>query len=135
METFVIDAAIEQSTFAIGERDGIHYRLHENAQVMWFVVLPETVETEFYRLPAALQQAVCEATNTLSQMILQQYQYDKINLATIGNLVSQMHIHVIGRRFDDAYWPDVVWGKPFHKSWSRSQVDDIRHHFSRAFTT
>ena len=54
---------------------------------------------------------------------------DKINVASIGNVVSQLHIHVIGRRRDDAYWPDVVWGRSFEKTRDASQTGLITEQF------
>ena len=62
----------------------------------------------------------------LSEFVKLTFDSDKINVATIGNMVSQMHIHVIGRRRDDAYWPDVVWGKGFDKTYNSTQLSLIR---------
>ena len=56
---------------------------------------------------------MCSQINRVSELMKRHYLIDKINVATIGNVVSQMHIHIVGRRKDDAYWPDVVWGQAF----------------------
>jgi diadenosine tetraphosphate (Ap4A) HIT family hydrolase len=131
MSEFNLDEAIASSTHAIGKINGVHYRLHENARVTWFIVLPETTQTEFFRLPAPQQQVLCEAVNVLSDFILQQFSCDKINIASIGNVVPQMHIHVVGRRFDDCYWPDVVWGQSYDQTYTQKQLDDIRQRFKK----
>ena len=36
---------------------------------------------------------------------------EKLNIAALGNVTPQLHVHIIGRRRDDAAWPDPVWGK------------------------
>ena len=131
MAEFILDKAIVGSTHAIGKINGVHYRLHENALVTWFIVLPETTETEFFRLPAQQQQVLCDAVNVLSEFILQQFSCDKINIASIGNVVSQMHVHVVGRRFDDRYWPDVVWGQSYDQTYTQDRLDNIRQRFKK----
>lgn len=129
MTLFEIDPAIAGSTHRIDAINGVHYRLHENAEVAWFILLPETTETEFFHLPAAQQQSLCAAVNALGEFVLQQFSCDKINIATIGNVVSQMHIHVVGRRHDDRYWPDVVWGQPYDQGYAADRLEEIRRQF------
>ena len=135
MATFRLDETLAAATHAIGEINGMHYRLHENAQVNWFIIVPETTEVEFFRLPAAQQTILCDAVNTLSDFILRQFGCDKINIASIGNVVSQMHIHVIGRRYDDCYWPDVVWGQRYDQRYTEAQLAEIEQHFKLKVAT
>ena len=40
--------------------------------------------------------------------------YDKVNIGILGNVVSQLHIHVVLRKIDDSAWPETVWGKDFN---------------------
>lgn len=86
--------------------------LHKNATLPWFILVPSTTATELHELEPALFHQVMTAVHTLSGFVKKQFEADKINIATIGNQVPQMHIHVIGRRHDDPYWPGVVWGQP-----------------------
>jgi len=41
--------------------------------------------------------------------------YDKINIGMLGNVVSQLHIHVVLRKIDDVAWPGPVWGREYSK--------------------
>ena len=120
-DVFAIDKRFLNDCSVIMEHDGVSYLLHNNAEVLWFILLPHTRQTEFYQLEAALQNHVCTQINQMSVFIQSHFEIDKINVATIGNVVSQLHIHVIGRRRDDVYWPDVVWGKGFDKTYSDEQ--------------
>jgi len=125
MMQFSIDKRLLQDCFLITESNGVSYLLHRNAEVVWFILVPQCDQTEFYQLASSLQQQLCSQINLLSGFIQSHFDIHKINVATIGNVVSQMHIHVIGRRQDDAYWPDVVWGKAFDKTYSDRQVSFI----------
>ncbi len=125
MNDFVIDKRLLNDCQLITELGGISYLLHKNAEVAWFIMVPHIQQTEFYQLDATLQNQLCTQINLLSEFIKSNFDSHKINVATIGNVVSQMHIHVIGRRNDDVYWPDVVWGKGFAKSYDAKQVSSI----------
>lgn len=85
--------------------------LHKNATLPWFILVPDTRLTELHELEPAFYRQVMTSVYALSAFVKKQFEADKINIATIGNLVPQMHIHVIGRRRDDPYWPGVVWGQ------------------------
>lgn len=122
---FCIDHRLLNDCHEITELNGISYLLHRNAEVVWFILVPHTDQTEFYQLTPLLQNQLCSQVNLLSEFIQLHFDIHKINVATIGNIVSQMHIHVIGRRQDDVYWPDVVWGKSFDKTYQAEQVSLI----------
>lgn len=76
----------------------------------WLVLVPDSDKTEVFELPASEQQQLMENSSALSAFIKKTYAADKINIASIGNIVSQLHVHVIGRYRDDACWPGVAWG-------------------------
>ena len=51
---------------------------------------------------------------------------EKLNIGAIGNIVSQLHVHVVGRRPGDYCWPGVVWGSEAPRRYLAQEVDDIR---------
>ncbi len=123
---FKLDPRLLRDSHELFVHDDIHYLLHANAEVIWFILVPVTEQFEFYRLDEDLQQRLCLEINRLSDLMRSNYHCDKINLATIGNVVEQMHIHIVARRKDDAYWPDVVWGQPFDRRHSAAFVAQAR---------
>ncbi|MBT3204893.1 MAG: HIT family protein [Gammaproteobacteria bacterium] len=125
MSKFSLDERLVKDCHVIVETDGLSYLLHSNAEVAWFILVPHTNQTEFYQLDSLLQKQLCEQVNLLSAFVKSHFNSDKINVATIGNVVSQMHIHVIGRRTDDVYWPDVVWGRESEKTYNSEQISLI----------
>ena len=126
MSAFTLDPRLRDDCEVLHESSGISYLLHRNAEVSWFILVPHTEETEFYQLGVELQQQLCTEIKRVSEFIQGHFNVDKLNVASIGNVVAQMHLHVIGRRHDDAYWPGVVWGQPATCSYTDTQIDTIR---------
>lgn len=84
--------------------------LMNDARLPWFILVPHTEVQELYLLPAARQAELLARVNRLSAFIREELGADKLNVAAIGNVVRQLHVHVVGRRVDDHCWPGVVWG-------------------------
>jgi diadenosine tetraphosphate (Ap4A) HIT family hydrolase len=96
--------------------------LHRNASLPWFILVPDTRLGDFLDLPQAHRCAVLDDCAAISAFIKQVLGFDKVNFAALGNVVSQMHLHVIGRHQDDPCWPQPVWGN-LH---SRAQYEGDR---------
>lgn len=94
----------------MGQLSHCQLLLHKNAAVLWFILVPDTEVTDLLELPPQQAQAVLEECRQVARYIKQQAGYPKINFGAIGNLVPQLHLHVIGRRPDDPCWPQPVWG-------------------------
>lgn len=96
-----------------------------NALFPWFILVPETDVVELCDLDPASQQILLEEINRLSRFVKESFPIDKLNVAAIGNVVKQLHIHVIGRRTDDPCWPGVVWGAGQSKPYSEVEREEI----------
>lgn len=103
--------------------------LMNNSLVDWFMLIPRCDEIEFTKLPFELQTEILKEINLVAQFIQNQFSPDKLNIATLGNVVSQMHIHVIGRKFNDPYWPAPVWGQAGSRIYTDDQVAKIKQAF------
>ncbi len=126
MTDFHLDPRLQNDCSLLWQDAGLSVLLHHNAEVLWLILVPHSEHSEFYQLPSAQQQRLLGEINRLSDCLQDEFGSDKINVATIGNVVSQLHIHVIGRRHDDAYWPDVVWGKPVSGTHDAESSAEIR---------
>ena len=109
----------------LGQRNKIHYLLHKNALLHWFILVPETNETLLLNLEAPLLKACLAEAKIVNDYLIHTLQYPHSNFANIGNVVSQLHLHVVGRSPDDACWPKPVWGN-LAQSTVYSQTD-IQH--------
>lgn len=106
-----------------------HVLLHRNAGLPWLILVPEVGAgvTELHELDAAQRRALDEELDAVARFLKQELDAHKINVAAIGNIVPQLHIHVIGRRRDDPCWPGVVWGNlPEGPGWTAARVDAIK---------
>jgi diadenosine tetraphosphate (Ap4A) HIT family hydrolase len=94
----------------IGRLDHCYVLLHKNALLPWFILVPETTVSDLLDLPEDMRTAVMKEAALIGQFIKSDMGYPKINFAAIGNVVPQLHLHVVGRRAGDACWPAPVWG-------------------------
>lgn len=86
--------------------------LMNDANYPWFVLVPmRTGKREWYELDAAEQQQLLHEANTLAKYLQEKTGAKKINIGALGNMVPQLHVHVIARFENDAAWPAPVWGK------------------------
>ncbi|MCW8830967.1 MAG: HIT domain-containing protein [Gammaproteobacteria bacterium] len=127
--TFKLDPKLEKDCYVLGRFQTSRLLLLNNSLVPWFILVPETSATELYELPVQQQQLLLDEINMLSNHLKHNFTVDKLNVAAIGNIVSQLHIHVVGRHFDDFCWPDVVWGAEGWLSYDQKQVDTIKSQF------
>jgi diadenosine tetraphosphate (Ap4A) HIT family hydrolase len=84
--------------------------LHRNGALPWFILVPQTTLADLLDLDPKNRQRVVEEAALISKYLKEELSYPKVNFAAIGNVVAQMHVHVIGRRPEDVCWPAPVWG-------------------------
>ena len=84
--------------------------LHRNALMPWFILVPDTELADLLDLPQTQRDQVMRDCAGISAFIKQNLGFPKLNFAGLGNVVPQMHLHIIGRREGDACWPQPVWG-------------------------
>lgn len=84
--------------------------LNRNASVPWFILVPDSQLPDVLDLPEAQGRAVLSECAAVSAFIKGELGYTKVNFAGLGNVVPQMHLHIIGRSKADACWPLPVWG-------------------------
>ncbi len=84
----------------------------DDANYPWFILVPDRANiTEIFQLDEIEQQQLITESSLLSMTMASEFNADKINIAALGNLVPQLHIHHIVRYISDAAWPAPVWGK------------------------
>ena len=127
---FSIDSQLLNDTHYLIEKNGFHLLLHKNASIPWVIIVPVTDVIEVFDLSPSQQQDLNELTKHISTYFQQKFSVTKMNIAAIGNIVSQLHVHVVGRKNGDACWPGVVWGNNYPKlEWSDQKLDTIKQDF------
>lgn len=84
--------------------------LHRNATLPWLILVPDTSAVDLLTLPPEFRTAVLADCARLDHYLRRRWQVTKVNVAALGNLVPQLHLHLVGRRVGDACWPLPVWG-------------------------
>ncbi len=107
---FSLHPRLAADTHELGRLSLSRVLLHKDATVPWFILVPEVEATELFQLTQHDRSRLGEEVDALAAHVKRVFECDKINVAAIGNLVPQLHVHVVGRRHDDPAWPGVVWG-------------------------
>lgn len=124
---FTLDARLQQDTLPVGDFPLCRLLLMNDAHYPWFILVPRReAVSELFQLDGEEQQTLWRETTWLAEKLKDTFAADKMNVATLGNVVSQLHMHVIVRRRDDAAWPAPVWGKHGAQPYSAEQVAAIR---------
>lgn len=113
---FALHPAFPATSEAVGDLGLCHVRLQADARYAWLVLIPRVAgarELEDLAEPdrAALVDAVVRAGGAVRAVgAALGRPVEKLNVGQLGNLTPQLHVHVVGRRLDDAAWPGPVWG-------------------------
>jgi diadenosine tetraphosphate (Ap4A) HIT family hydrolase len=107
---FQLDPRLQNDCYLLAESDNSHWLLLNNSYFPWFIIVPKTTQTELYLLPKKQQEQLQLESNLISEFVINHFNCDKLNVASIGNIVKQMHVHIIARNESDPCWPGVVWG-------------------------
>jgi diadenosine tetraphosphate (Ap4A) HIT family hydrolase len=110
MTAFAIHPQLLADCHLLGRLPATHLLLHKNAAVPWLILVPETDLQNLLDLPNPQRDSVLADCKRASDYLTGALGCARVNCAWIGNLVPQLHIHVIGRGPGDACWPRPVWG-------------------------
>lgn len=104
--------------------------LMNDSQYPWFILVPRKAGLkESIDLDDAEQLLLMKESAKLSQLLKEVFNPDKLNVAALGNMVPQLHIHHIARFKSDAAWPAPVWGKFPSIPYTNEQVEQLKTHF------
>ena len=100
--------------------------LMKDANYPWFILVPDKTDiSEIHQLSEDDQIQLIKESSFLSAVIEELFQADKINVAALGNVVPQLHLHHIVRYQDDIAWPSPIWGNQPAREYSGELLDTI----------
>lgn len=105
-----------------------------DSQYPWFILVPRRANVqEIYQLDEADLALLYQESTRLGEGLMQLFAGHKLNVAALGNVVSQLHMHHVVRYTQDAAWPDPIWGKhpaqPYTKDALDQRVALVRGYF------
>ncbi|HRQ65371.1 MAG TPA: HIT family protein, partial [Xanthomonadaceae bacterium] len=108
---FELHPRLDADTIALAELPLCSVRLMNDARFPWLILVPRRAGVcEIAELDPWDRQALMEEVARASVALRQVVATDRINVAALGNVVPQLHVHVVARLHGDAAWPGPVWG-------------------------
>jgi diadenosine tetraphosphate (Ap4A) HIT family hydrolase len=109
---FQLHERLKQDCIFIGRLALCQLLMMNDSQFPWFILVPERFDIkEIYQLNSVDRQLLSEESCLLAENMADLFKADKMNMAAIGNMVPQLHLHHIVRYQTDKAWPAPVWGK------------------------
>ncbi len=110
--SFSLHPALKKDCIELGRLELCRALLMNDNQFPWLILVPERVNiSEIYQLSPTDQQQLMYESSYIAKKLAELYQADKINIAALGNIVPQLHIHHVVRYKTDKAWPAPIWGK------------------------
>lgn len=123
---FRMDERLVKDTIVLGDFGLSRVLLMNDSRYPWLILVPRIVDaSEVFALTAQQQQQLWQETSLIGQVLKNVFQADKINIATLGNVVKQLHMHVVVRMQGDEAWPAPVWGKGQAQPYSTEALAEV----------
>lgn len=108
---FELDTRLSTDTAFVADWQLSRVLLMDDARFPWLILVPRRAGTvELDEMTAADRAVLSGETSRAMAMLRAVTPCDKLNIGLLGNIVRQLHVHVVGRREGDAAWPGPVWG-------------------------
>lgn len=129
MGSFDTDPQLVADSYPVTELPLCQLRLMDDARFPWLVLIPRRPGTsELFELDAKDQQQLWREVTTVGEAFLRLCEGDKLNVASLGNMVAQLHVHVVVRHRSDAAWPKPVWGEGNAEPYDLDGLASMRDH-------
>ena len=118
MSDFSLDPRLQADSRLIMRLGLCQMRLMDDARWPWLILIPQRNNiTELFELTPLDQTMLTFETGLAAKALKQASGCAKLNIGALGNVVPQLHFHIIGRNEDDAAWPGPVWGRGDPEPW------------------
>ncbi|MFT7413812.1 MAG: diadenosine tetraphosphate (Ap4A) HIT family hydrolase [Methylophagaceae bacterium] len=126
MALFTLDPRLQKESLYLAEFSLCKVILMNDARYPWVILVPKiTGLTEIFQLDDAGQQQLMVESNFVASKLKEVVQADKMNVAALGNVVSQLHVHHVARFIQDDTWPAPVWGKGQAIAYTQTESDAV----------
>ncbi|WP_109125741.1 HIT family protein [Dyella sp. C11] len=133
--SFTLDARLQNDTKHVASLSLCDVLLMNDARFPWLVLVPRmSGMTEICDLLPGDQAMLWREVTLASEALRSLAPFDKLNLGALGNIVRQLHIHVVGRREGDAAWPGPVWGSGAAMPYEEEQLVSLRQRLHDALS-
>lgn len=132
-ENFILAPQLESDTYFVADLSLSRVLLMNDRQYPWIILVPRVNNvSEIVELSGPQQNTLLQESNKISRILLDEFAPDKLNIAALGNVVPQLHMHHVARFHEDVAWPKPVWGfQPvvlYTKEQAEQQIESIQKH-------
>ena len=121
-----LDPQLQKDCLVIGRFPLCHLLLMQDANYPWFILVPDReAVTEIHQLSNADREQLMHESCALAEVLAGRFNADKLNIAALGNVVPQLHIHHVVRYRDDPAWPAPVWGCVHPRPYTHEALVDV----------
>ena len=132
--SFKLSSILEQDSIFITKFELCQLRLMNNSDFLWVILVPEKKDiVEIMDLKANEFNKLNSEILQVAKIIKSVFNPDKLNIATLGNIVPQMHIHIVARFKNDKLFPKPVWGHEFNR-YSLDKSQEVVHFLKTTIT-
>lgn len=111
MSDFALDARLQADSAFVADGPLSQVRLMDDTRFPWLLLVPRVAAAgEWIDLDGGQQRLLLAEINQVSQLLRAEPGVQKLNIGALGNIVRQLHVHLVGRHEGDAAWPGPVWG-------------------------
>ena len=122
---FKLDNRIEQDSFLVKEFNDFQIRIMDVKDVFWVILIPTKINLiELSDLDIDKRNKLINFAIELGDFLKSNEEYDKINIGMLGNVVSQLHLHLVMRNKNDPAWPGPVWGYNLNRKLDKQTKED-----------
>lgn len=108
---FELHPQLEKDLIFLSENSLFQIRLMPNSTNPWCVLIPKLNNIrELYEISESEQAQIMFSVNRIAKVMATEFEADKMNVGMLGNMVPQLHIHIICRYKNDSAWPGAIWG-------------------------
>lgn len=120
---FTLSSRIKNDSVLIKDLELCQLRLIKDGDLDWFLLIPKRANIyEIYELDQSDQLILLKEINLVSKRLVDIKSPDKLNIGAIGNMVPQLHVHIIARYKVDRAWPSPIWGTSSIEEFDESNV-------------
>ncbi len=134
MQPFTLDDRLGRDSVSILKLDLCDLRLARDSRWPWLILVPQRPDaSEIFDLTPHDQAALALEQVTVAVALKKATDADKINIAAIGNIVRQLHVHVVARNENDPNWPGPIWGFGQSVPYDEKAFEAMKHRILEAF--
>lgn len=123
---FVLDPRLQNDCLQVMDLPLSRLLLMNDSNYPWFILVPRRAEvSELFELNQADCRQLQHESNLLGRTLMRVCHGQKLNVAALGNIVAQLHIHHVVRFTDDAAWPNPVWGAQPARPYSEQAAQQL----------